>query len=1342
MADGFRRPDPLIFDGNIAENWRKFELEFDIFIAAAHSEKPDKTKAYILLNLAGPEAIERERSFSYAPAILADNGADIVTPAETREDPECLKRKFREICNPETNVTMERHSFNTRNQNPGETIEAYVSTLRNKAKTCNFGALTDKLIRDRLVCGIGSDNVRRVLLRESDLSLVKAIKICQISELTEQHTKVLAAPRSGPTSVDAVYTREKKAVVYRQQSQQKNTSGTKNIVNCKNCGGNHPAKRDQCKAIGQQCHRCKKFNHFKAQCRSASKENFKSVYQITDANTDSSEESFHIDGLCLGASKINAVNHYSAMNKQEIHCSLTVNGKPLELKIDTGAKCNVISIETYRAVNKEEKINETSKATLVAYGGTVIETKGTVMLQCLTSKRKSHLLEFHVVDKNVKSLLGLPDCLKMNLISLKEEVYAIDFNKNVSLPQEIFTEYAELFDDELGSLPVTYSMKINPDVTPVVRPPRRLPVAMRDKVEAELKNMTKLGVITPISEPTEWVSSMVATHKKDTDKIRLCIDPRDLNEALMRPHHPMRTVEEVAAQMSNANIFSVLDAKSSFWQIKLDHESSIRTTFATPFGRYRFLRMPFGINSASEVFQRAMEQIFAGFPCAIIVDDIIVGGKGEKEHDENLRKVLSRAREVKLKLNPQKCKFRLKEVSYVGHLFTEHGLKPDPAKIKAITEMPPPDDKASLQRFLGMANYLGKFIPNFSELSAPLRQLLHRDIVWCWSHQQQEAFEMLKKCITCPPVLKYFDVSKPVTITCDASQYGLGAACLQNSEPISYASRTLTETERRYAQIEKELLAVVFACQKFYDYIYGKPVLVETDHQPLVSILNKPLHTAPARLQRMILKLHKFNLTLTYKRGKQLYLADTLSRAPRTVTTEDLKDEDEFEVMTVQLISVNRLQELKEHTEKDSSLQSLYNTIKHGWPKKIQSVPVALKPFFPFRDELTIKDGIIMKGTRVAIPQSLQSEYLQILHKGHSGAEATKRRARDAVFWLNMAQDIDNFVQSCSICNALKPHQQKEPLHLHEIPELPWSIVAADIFDWNSQQYLVLVDSYSNWFEINPLRTLSSQNIINKLKKHFSVHGIPQKLITDNGTQFTSQVFRDFANIWDFRHVTSSPEYPQANGLAERAVRSAKRLLETTKRDGTDLYLNLLNIRNIPRDEILGSPAQRLMSRVTRTNMPISKQTLKPRSKDTVKVKAQISKKRQMQKVYFDKRSKPLSPLQKSQVVRMQTAKGHDKIGVVRSILTEPRSYVVESNGKEYRRNRRHLLPVKEPLSHSAEADLEDLLSQLPFEPDNNNVSKGALHAEENIPAEPTAQTLPYRTRYGRISKPNPKYIV
>ncbi len=223
--------------------------------------------------------------------------------------------------------------------------------------------------------------------------------------------------------------------MHRQKPQQKHQSGTMNIVNCKNCGVNHPAKRDQCKAFEQQCHRCKKFKRFKSQCRSASKDYFKSINQITDANTDSSEESFHIDGQFLGASEINAVNYHSTTIKQEIHCSLTVNGKPLELKIDTGAKCNVISTEMYKAVRKNEKIEEKSKVKLVAYGGTEIQTQGTAMLQCLTSKQQSHLLQFHVVDKNVKSLLGLPDCLKMNLISLREEVHGIDLNKNKNLSQ-------------------------------------------------------------------------------------------------------------------------------------------------------------------------------------------------------------------------------------------------------------------------------------------------------------------------------------------------------------------------------------------------------------------------------------------------------------------------------------------------------------------------------------------------------------------------------------------------------------------------------------------------------------------------------------------------------------------------------------------------------------------------------------------------------------------------------------------------------------------------------------------------------------------------------------------
>ncbi|RXN25465.1 dynein heavy chain axonemal [Labeo rohita] len=192
----------------------------------------------------------------------------------------------------------------------------------------------------------------------------------------------------------------------------------------------------------------------------------------------------------------------------------------------------------------------------------------------------------------------------MGIVTMSPHVHLVSMESST---EQILKEYKDLFRAELGRLPITYSMTVDPSMQPVVRPAHRIPLAMQDRIKAELDRMQSLGVITPVSEPTDWVSSMVVTHKKDRQEIRLCINPKDLNTALKRPHHPMCSVEEVASQMSGATVFSVLDAKNSFWQIRLDRKSSMMTTFSTPFGRYRFLHMPFGINSASEVFQRSME---------------------------------------------------------------------------------------------------------------------------------------------------------------------------------------------------------------------------------------------------------------------------------------------------------------------------------------------------------------------------------------------------------------------------------------------------------------------------------------------------------------------------------------------------------------------------------------------------------------------------------------------------------------------------------------------------------------------------------------------------------------
>ena len=261
------------------------------------------------------------------------------------------------------------------------------------------------------------------------------------------------------------------------------------------------------------------------------------------------------------------------------------------------------------------------------------------------------------------------------------------------------------------------------------------------------------------------------------------------------------------------------------------------------------------------------------------VDDILVWGSTIQEHDERLMKTLKRCEEINLTLNRDKCEFRVKEVIYIGHKLTAEGVKPDEQKVEAIKRMPPPEDKKGIERLLGIVNYLARFVPNMSTITKPIRELLRGDVEFQWGESQEKAFQEVKDVLTKAPILAYYDVRKPVKVTCDASKCGLGAALLQDDKPVAFASRALTDAETRYAQIEKELLAVVFAFEKFNQYTYGRCVEVETDHKPLVSIVKKSLTSAPPRLQRMLLRLQRYEIKMMYKPGNEMIIADTLSRA-------------------------------------------------------------------------------------------------------------------------------------------------------------------------------------------------------------------------------------------------------------------------------------------------------------------------------------------------------------------------------------------------------------------------------------------------------------------------------
>ncbi|KAK3744137.1 hypothetical protein QZH41_006175 [Actinostola sp. cb2023] len=386
--------------------------------------------------------------------------------------------------------------------------------------------------------------------------------------------------------------------------------------------------------------------------------------------------------------------------------------------------------------------------------------------------------------------------------------------------------------------------------------------------------------------------------------------------------------------------------------------------------------------------------------CDEIVDDILIWGRDEKEHNDRLAKVLKRARAINLKLNKEKSKILRDELSYIGYIITAEGVKPNPDKVKGIAEMKVPTDIKELQRFMGMVNYLGKFLPNLSNSTQALRELLQKETAWHWDERHDHhAFQDIKVKVTDPHILKYYDVNKPVTVSVDASSYGLGACLLQEGHPISYASRSLNDAEKNYAQIEKELLAVVYGCTKYHQYIYGKQVEVETDHKPLEYLFKKPLTMAPPRLQRMMLQLQKYDLLVGYKPGKSLYIADTLSRAP----TSDVRGtpEDNFQVHITEYLPITegKLEEFRQQTKGDPILQDLHNTVMEGWPNDKGKAPLSIREYWHIRDEITAHNGVLLRGERLIVPTLLRNEMLQKIHQNHFGIEKCKRSRCTLLVW-------------------------------------------------------------------------------------------------------------------------------------------------------------------------------------------------------------------------------------------------------------------------------------------------------------------------------------------------------
>lgn len=382
--------------------------------------------------------------------------------------------------------------------------------------------------------------------------------------------------------------------------------------------------------------------------------------------------------------------------------------------------------------------------------------------------------------------------------------------------------------------------------------------------------------------------------------------------------------------------------------------------------------------------------------------------KNEKEHKKILQLVLERAQKCGVKFNRKKCKFGVNKVKFLGHNFSDQGIEVDNEKVRAIKEMEKPKDVKAVERFLGMTTYVTKFINNLASHTVPLRELIKKDVKFEWNEEHDAAFEKIKAQLSESSILQYYDVNKECKISVDASSTGLGAVLLQDNLPIAYASKVFTVSQNSWAQIEKEMYAIVFGCERFRQYVIGKSVVVESDNKPLIPILKKPIPEVPLRLQKMRMRLQPFDIEVIYTPGKNLVIADTLSRAHLTESEDDVDPSLYIlEVAVESAMSVKKRNEFELETEQDEELQTVIKLIRAGWPTEIKEVPNDAKAYHTYHTSLYEYKGLLFKKDCVVVPRKLRREVLNKLHYTHLGIEKTKNRAREIVYWPGMGKEIE-----------------------------------------------------------------------------------------------------------------------------------------------------------------------------------------------------------------------------------------------------------------------------------------------------------------------------------------------
>lgn len=882
-----------------------------------------------------------------------------------------------------------------------------------------------------------------------------------------------------------------------------------------------------------------------------------------------------------------------------IMCSLG-GSAPAPFLIDSGAEINVVSEGYWRSLKAEYnsgsialfKISTASSKRIMAYAGkdplTILNTFEACVHIADDQDRREHA-KFFVIRAGRKSLLGRSTALKLGVLRLGiNNVTVAPVDQPLKLFPCIPGEVADFSIDE--SVPQTKNAYYH------------VPAAFAQRARNRIKEMEMQGIIERVNSAPKWISGMSAVPKGKTD-FRLVVNMRGPNKAIRRQYYRLPLLEEIQTKLHGSTWFTKLDLSNAFYHVMLSERSQELTTFMTETGMFRFTRLVFGVNCAPEIFQRVMETVLRDISRVVVfIDDILVYASSIEELKSETQKVMAALNKNNLSLNTSKCEHEKRELTFLGHSVSADGLAIDKAKTESVHKFQEPKTMSELKSFLGLASYVSTYIPRFADKTEDLWKATRGDFQW--GDDQRRAFREVKKAIIeCTIKKGFFSNTDQTILYTDASLHALGAVLVQVDSKgtpriISFASKSLTKTERAYPQTQREALGIVWAVEHFFYFLMGRSFIIRTDAQGMTFIINRERETSKrviSRAEGWFLRLEAYSYKVEYVKGLQ-NIADPSSRLYRGVDPEFDDTEKDGMISLVRQIEediefgseVLTQAEIAKETAEDVPLQEVLRSLHSGG--KIGS-----RSYEKIKGSLTQEAGLLIKDGAVVIPHKLRAKALELAHKGHPGATAMKSILRSRVWWPGLSEDAVERVRSCRGCTLTARKEPPNPMVRSKLPSGPWQQIAVDYngpyAKYGGITILAIVDTYSRYLLAIPISSTGFEPLKKALQQVFDIYGYPMAIKQDNGPPFNGQDYANFLTQLGIRREHSWPLCPQQNGMAERKMQTINKALAIASDEQKPFRIALeeaVRSHNAAKNRVTQwAPEELLMGRKIRRSLPL-----------------------------------------------------------------------------------------------------------------------------------------------------------